>query len=238
MPRGCRPVCRTGRADVELDSARRTSARRPTATAQDDCRAWCGAWPARAGCDARASCAGWWPRHSRGRRARRPVGIRAWRDRWDSALSACRHSPRALSNYRRWRVTNQCRPRARANLGARMNQIPDAFLLPVAQTPPTGHARPAAQFLRQHSPGNPAAQNKEDAGEACTIRDSRPATVRSRRWNRQKRCDKIPQRVGQQHGGHKPRTLSCRTERVYAGHRARFVTRSKALRQPERAEMP
>jgi hypothetical protein len=31
-----------------------TSARRPTAIAQDHCRAWCDAWPATARCDARA----------------------------------------------------------------------------------------------------------------------------------------------------------------------------------------
>ena len=30
------------------------------------------------------------------------------------------------------------------------------------------------------------------------------------------KCDEIPQRVGQQHAGHKPPTLSRRTEHVYA----------------------
>lgn len=62
-----------------------------------------------------------------------------------------------------------------------VHQIPDAFLLPIAQASPTGHPRSAAQFLRQHLPRNPAAQHEEDARETCAIRDSRPSTVRSRR---------------------------------------------------------
>ena len=37
-----------------------------------------------------------------------------------------------------------------------MHQIPDAFLLPIAQASPTGHPRSAARFLRQHLPRSPA----------------------------------------------------------------------------------
>jgi hypothetical protein len=73
MRRGCRPACHSGRANDGIDSARRTFARRPTATAPNRCRASCGASPALAECDAPASRAGWPPRHSRGRRARRPA---------------------------------------------------------------------------------------------------------------------------------------------------------------------
>ena len=43
---GCRPVCHSGRADGGIDSARRTSAPRPSATARDRSRAWWGAWQA------------------------------------------------------------------------------------------------------------------------------------------------------------------------------------------------
>ena len=86
-----------------------------------------------------------------------------------------------------------------------MHQIPDPFLLPVAQASPTRHARPAAQFLRQHLLRNPAAQHEENAREARAIRDARPSTVRSRWWNGQERFDEIPQCVGQQHGGHNRR---------------------------------
>lgn len=105
MPRGYRPVCRTGRGDIETDSARRTSARRPTAIAQDLCRAWCDAWPATARCDARATRAGWLPRRNPGRRARRPAGTGVGRVRL--AAAELRRSGRGLlasrSDWRRSR---------------------------------------------------------------------------------------------------------------------------------------
>jgi hypothetical protein len=63
-PRGCRPVCRSGRVDGGIDSAMRTSARQPSATAPSRCRFLCGASPAAAECDACASRPGWLPRRS------------------------------------------------------------------------------------------------------------------------------------------------------------------------------
>ena len=48
---------------------------------------------------------------------------------------------------------------------------------------------PQFRFLRQHLPRNPAAQHEEDAGETGAIRDAGPPTIRSRRWNGQKRFD-------------------------------------------------
>src|ERR1022692_1174200 len=46
---------------------------------------------------------------------------------------------------------------------------------------------------------------------------SRPGSMqRWPNWCGQSRCDEIPQRVGQQHGGYKSRTLPRRTECVYA----------------------
>lgn len=65
----------------------RTSARRPTATAPDHCRALCGAWPASPRCDARASRAEWARHHSHDRRARRPAGIGVGRVRLAEAES-------------------------------------------------------------------------------------------------------------------------------------------------------
>src|SRR4030095_4782029 len=62
-----------------------------------------------------------------------------------------------------------------------VHQIPDAFLLPIAQASPTGHPRSAAQFLRQHPPRNPAAQHKENARETGPIRDAWPSAGPSRR---------------------------------------------------------
>ena len=70
MPRGCRPVCRSGRAGGETDSARQTSAPRPNASGPGHCHVSCGAWPATEGCGVLASHAGWPPRRRRGRPAR------------------------------------------------------------------------------------------------------------------------------------------------------------------------
>jgi hypothetical protein len=72
--RRCRPGCRSGRVDGGIDSATRTSARQPSATAPSRCRFWCGASPAAAECDVCASRSGWMPHHSRGRRAHRRAG--------------------------------------------------------------------------------------------------------------------------------------------------------------------
>jgi hypothetical protein len=41
-----------------------------------------------------------------------------------------------------------------------------------------------------------SAQHEKDAGETGAIRNARSSTVRSRRWNGQKRFDEIPQCVG------------------------------------------
>jgi hypothetical protein len=42
-----------------------------------------------------------------------------------------------------------------------VHQVPDAVLLPVAQSSPTGHPRSAAQFHRQQLPRNPAPQDEQ-----------------------------------------------------------------------------
>jgi hypothetical protein len=170
-PRGCRPVCRSGRVDGGIDSAMRTSARQPSATAPSRCRFLCGASPAAAECDACASRPGWMPHHCRGRRAhtragtgvdrvrlaaeeshrpgpgllanhfdsRRSGGLRvgrpahhrsdavcsrAWRDRWDSDLSACRHTRPSPSNCPRRHATNQLRRSAPASSEARSASDP------------------------------------------------------------------------------------------------------------------
>ena len=106
-----------------------------------------------------------------------------------------------------------------------VHQIPDTFLMPIAQASPTGHPRSAAQLLRQHLPRNPAAQDEEDAGKTGAIRDARSSTVRSRRPNGQKRFDEILQCVRQQNGGHDPLTLLRPNEDVYRAIIG-FVTRS------------
>jgi len=56
--------------DDGIDWAKRTSARRPGATAPSGCPVSCGAWPATAEGDGPANRGGCPPRHSLGRRAR------------------------------------------------------------------------------------------------------------------------------------------------------------------------
>jgi len=74
--------------------------------------------------------------------------------------------------------------------------------LPIAQAAPTRHSRPAPEFLREHVPGNAAAEDKQNAGETRAIGDARPSAFRPRRWSWQERFKKIPQRIGKQCRGH------------------------------------
>jgi hypothetical protein len=48
----------------------------------------------------------------------------------------------------------------------KVDQIPHARQLPIAQAPPAGHPRSAPEFLRQHLPRDAAAKDKENASEA------------------------------------------------------------------------
>ena len=83
-----------------------------------------------------------------------------------------------------------------------VDQIPHPRQLPIAQAPPARHPRPAPEFLREHLPGNTAAQDEDNAGEARAIRNARSPTLWPSWKNRQERFDKIPQRVRKQRGGH------------------------------------
>jgi hypothetical protein len=83
-----------------------------------------------------------------------------------------------------------------------MDEIPHTRLLPVAQATPARHPRPAPEFLREHLPGNTAAQDEDNAGEARAIRDTWPPTLWPSWGNRQERFDKIPQRIWNQRGRH------------------------------------
>jgi hypothetical protein len=85
--------------------------------------------------------------------------------------------------------------RASQSQHGKVDEIPHAGLLPVAQASPARHPRTASQFLWQHLPRGAAAKDKENARETRPIRYARPSTVRSWRWNREKRFDEIPQRA-------------------------------------------
>src|SRR5687767_12268677 len=84
----------------------------------------------------------------------------------------------------------------------KVDQIPYARQLPVAQATPARHPRPAPEFLREHLPGNTAAKDEDNAGEARAIQNVRPPTLWPAWRNRQERFDKIPQRIWKQRGGH------------------------------------
>jgi hypothetical protein len=84
----------------------------------------------------------------------------------------------------------------------KVDQVPDACLLPVAQPTPAGHPRSTPEFTREHLPGNAAAEDKQNAGETRAIGDARPSAFRPMGWSGQERFDKIPQRIGKQRGGH------------------------------------
>ena len=51
------------------------------------------------------------------------------------------------------------------------------------------------QFLREHLPGNTAAHDDDNAGEARAIRDARSPTLWPSWRKRQERFDKVPQRI-------------------------------------------
>ena len=68
----------------------------------------------------------------------------------------------------------------------KVDQIPHACLLPVAQPPPARHPRPAPEFLREHLPRNAAAKDENDASQTCTIGDARPPTFWPSGWHSRK----------------------------------------------------
>jgi len=75
-------------------------------------------------------------------------------------------------------------------------------VLPIAQAPPTRHPRSTPEFLREHPPGNAAAKDEYNAGQARAIRNARSATLWPSWRNRQERSDKIPQPIWKQRRGH------------------------------------
>jgi hypothetical protein len=84
----------------------------------------------------------------------------------------------------------------------KVDQIPRARQLPVAQAPPACHPRSAPEFLREHLPRNVTARDKKNVGQTHSIRDARSSTVWRTWWDRQERLKRMPQRIWKQRGGH------------------------------------
>jgi hypothetical protein len=103
----------------------------------------------------------------------------------------------------------------------KVDEIPYARPVPIPQAPPARHPRSASEFLREHVPGNAAAENKQNARKTRAIGDARPSAFRPTRWSGQERFDNIPQRIGKQRGGHTRSHYFADEIRL-----GRFVTRS------------
>ena len=103
----------------------------------------------------------------------------------------------------------------------KVDEIPYARPVPIAQAPPARHPRSASEFLREHVPGNAAAENKQNARKTRAIGDARPSAFGPTRWSGQERFDNIPQRIGKQRGGHTRSHYFADEIRL-----GRFVTRS------------
>jgi hypothetical protein len=121
---------------------------------------------------------------------------------WDLAQSA---APKNCSH--RTAIDHRTRPVDLAITGKpiqeyEMDQLPNSVLLPVALPPPAAHTGAAAQSLRQHPPGNTAAEHENDAREASAVCQARSPTLRLGRRNWQKRFDQIPQPIWNERASH------------------------------------
>lgn len=63
---------------------------------------------------------------------------------------------------------------------------------PAQKPAPARYARAASHLARQHLPRYARQANKQDAGQRSPIRNSRSATLRTFRDNRQRRLDRRP----------------------------------------------
>ena len=169
-PRGCRPASRTARAGGETDSTRQMCAPRPTATGPGHSHARCDAWPARARCDESEDQMTLAPAFG-------PIG-----GIWTGLVTPV-HRADGTTVYDRPRPINLVVAREPIQQ-RKVDQIPHARQLPIAQSPPARHPRSAPEFPREHMPGNAAAKDEDNACEARAIRDARPPTVWPSRWNR------------------------------------------------------
>lgn len=81
---------------------------------------------------------------------------------------------------------------------------PDPGLLPVAESPPAGHAAAAAHLDGEVLPGDAGLENEEDAGEHLAVVDrfAAGAAKATRLGGRQQRFDEFPQSIRKQWLGH------------------------------------
>jgi len=83
-----------------------------------------------------------------------------------------------------------------------LHRFPDAGLLPIAQSSPTGHPRAAAHLLRQHLPGDARFEHEDNPRQGFSIRHRRASTPRGGHVAGQVWLDQFPKFVGKQWCSH------------------------------------
>ena len=83
-----------------------------------------------------------------------------------------------------------------------MEAVPDASLLPVTQTAPTGDTTAAAEFLGQILPRESGLEYEENASECRPIWDAGTSSLRLGKFRWEQRCDDFPERVADQWFSH------------------------------------
>src|SRR5262249_1705569 len=84
----------------------------------------------------------------------------------------------------------------------RVDPVPGAGGLPVAQAIPTGHAATAAHLLRQVLPGDAGLEEEDDPGEDLAVVEEGSAALGVGRMRREERLDQLPEFVRQEWLGH------------------------------------
>jgi hypothetical protein len=132
----------------------------------------------------------------------------AWLGRWDwgrfEAPKNCSHGTAVHDRPRPVNLPIASQPVQQSEV----DQSPEARLLPVTEPPPTGHSRAATQFLRQHLPRNPAAEDEQNPRDISTVWETGSTSVGLRRRGRQQGWNQIPQSIGKQRSARGPSILA------------------------------
>ena len=84
----------------------------------------------------------------------------------------------------------------------RVQLLPDAGRLPVAEPSPAGRAAAAAELLRQQPPGASCAQDEDDTAKGSPVGDARSTALGLGRLLRQQRGDGFPEVLRDKRVGH------------------------------------
>jgi len=79
-----------------------------------------------------------------------------------------------------------------------MQAIPDAFALPLPQTPPAAHATAKAERLKKVFPWDAGKENEQDAVEGSTVMQPGPPTLGRGLASRHQRLEFLPEFLADQ----------------------------------------